>query len=86
MNFHLMKVSIRGRKNKDISVKTQRFAELARQAFQTLVEVEYEALGGAINNVAKSPFNQWVTGGLTLFHQTGMVRPRVAEVVLLVVS
>ena len=30
---------------------------------------------------AKSPFNQWVTGGLTLFHQTGMVQPQVVEVV-----
>ena len=57
MNFHLLKASIRERKNKDISVKTQRFAELARQAFQTLVEVEYEALGGAINNDAQEDHN-----------------------------
>ena len=32
---------------------TEETAERARQAFQTLVEVEYEALGGAINNDAQ---------------------------------
>ena len=46
---------------------------------QVVTGARYRCFLGGIRT--KSPFNQWVTGGLTLFHQTGMVQPQVVEVV-----